>query len=219
MRRIGITGLRIVALGGAALCAAHAMAAGGAFKQVRGWSLYRNDANCSAYRTFDNGKALGFTYDAPGRSTRLTFTDASTSAAEARSLQDGDNSALDVLLRLPDGTVDHTLEDTVFTVTVDQDGSRTFSSRWLGPPRNRRLHGRRRNRPLRRRPRNRRLQLEGKLGRFARSREMREGVARVSGVRRQRGAFFAISNGLLHISDELSAASKQCPRCGCLLRL
>jgi YD repeat-containing protein len=99
------------------------------FKQVRGWSLYRNEANCSAYMMFGNNEAVGFTYDAPGRSTRIIFTD-----ARATSLEDGDSPTYDILLRASDGTVDHTFEGTVFMVAVDEDGRRTLSSRWLGPP-------------------------------------------------------------------------------------
>jgi len=78
---------------------------------------------------FENGEAVGFTYDAPGRSTRIIFSD-----KNATNLQDGASPTLDVLLRQPDGSVDHSLERTVFMVTVDRDGRRTLSSRWLGPP-------------------------------------------------------------------------------------
>jgi YD repeat-containing protein len=105
------------------------MAQHGPYKQVSGWSVYRNEANCSAFRLFENGEAVGFTYDAGGRSTRVTFSD-----ADARSLEDGDNTSIDVLLRRPNGTVDHAWESTVFMVTVDEDERRTLSSRWLGPP-------------------------------------------------------------------------------------
>jgi YD repeat-containing protein len=78
---------------------------------------------------FDNGEALGFTYDAPGRSTRIVFSDANLT-----SLDDEDSPTLDILLREPDGTVDHSWEGTVFMVTVDEDDRRTLTSRWLGPP-------------------------------------------------------------------------------------
>jgi YD repeat-containing protein len=106
-----------------------ALAQEGAYQQLRGWSLYRNQTNCSAYMLFENGEAVGFTYDAPGRSTRITFSD-----ANANRLEDGDSPSLDILLRHPDGTVDHTYEATVFMVSVDEDGRRTLTSRWLGPP-------------------------------------------------------------------------------------
>ena len=121
--------LKLVAPLAALLCGSQAMAAEGAYKQVRGWSLYRNAANCSAYMMFENGEAVGFTYDAPGRSTRVSFSD-----AHATSLEEGDSPTLDILLRQPDGTVDHTWEGTVFSVAVDEDGRRTLASRWLGPP-------------------------------------------------------------------------------------
>ena len=111
------------------LCGSQAMANDGAYEQVKGWSLYRNQSNCSAYMMFENNEAVGFTYDAPGRSTRVTFSDAGPS-----SLEEGDSPALDILLRQPDGTVDGTFKSTVFMVTVDEDGRRTLSSRWLGPP-------------------------------------------------------------------------------------
>jgi YD repeat-containing protein len=78
---------------------------------------------------FENREAVGFTYDAPGRSTRIVFTD-----VNATNLRDGASPTLDVLLRQPDGTVDHSWERTVFMVTVDDDGRRTLTSRWLGPP-------------------------------------------------------------------------------------
>jgi YD repeat-containing protein len=100
-----------------------------AIKQVSGWSIYRNETHCSAYMIFENREAVGFTYDAPGRSTRIVFTD-----ANATNLRDGASPSLDVLLRQPDGTVDHSWERTVFMVTVDDDGRRTLTSRWLGPP-------------------------------------------------------------------------------------
>jgi len=111
----------------ALLCWSPASAA--AYKQVGGWSVYRNESNCSAYMMFENREAVGFTYDAPGRSSRIIFSD-----ANATSLRDGASPTLDVLLRMPDGTVDHSWAKTVFMVTVDDDGRRTLSSRWLGPP-------------------------------------------------------------------------------------
>jgi YD repeat-containing protein len=113
----------------AALLCWSASADSKAYRQVGGWSIYRNESNCSAYMMFENREAVGFTYDAPGRSTRIIFSD-----ANATSLRDGASPPLDVLLRMPDGTVDHSLERTVFMVTVDNDGRRTLSSRWLGPP-------------------------------------------------------------------------------------
>jgi hypothetical protein len=105
------------------------MADDGAYRQVSGWSIYRNESNCSAYMMFENREAVGFTYDAPARSTRIIFSD-----ANATSLRDGASPTLDVLLRMPDGTVDHSWAGTVFMVTVDDDGRRTLTSRWLGPP-------------------------------------------------------------------------------------
>lgn len=113
----------------ALLCGAQAVAQGGAYKTVSGWSIYRNETHCSAYLMFENREAVGFTYDAPGRSTRVVFTD-----ANATTLRDGASPSLDVLLRYPDGTVDHSWARTVFMVTVDDDGRRTLTSRWLGPP-------------------------------------------------------------------------------------
>lgn len=112
----------------ALLCGSQAMA-NEAYKQVRGWSLYRNETNCSAFMVFDNNEAVGFTYDAPGRSTRVTFSD-----ENATSLGDGDSTSVDILLRQPNGTVDDTWESTLFMVTVDEDGRRTLTSNWLGPP-------------------------------------------------------------------------------------
>lgn len=129
MRGASAASLKALVPLAALLCGAQAIAADGAYKQVRGWSVYRNETNCSAYMMFDNGEAVGFTYDAPGRSTRITFSD-----ADADSLQDGDSPSIDVLLRQPDGTVDHSWESTVFMVAVDRDGRRTLTSRWLGPP-------------------------------------------------------------------------------------
>ena len=129
MRGAGVAGLKILVPLAALLCWPSVLAQDGSYKQVRGWSLYRNEANCSAYMMFDNGEALGFTYDAPGRSMRVVFSDANLT-----SLDDGDSPTLDVLLREPDGTVDHMWEGTVFMVTVDEDGRRTLTSRWLGPP-------------------------------------------------------------------------------------
>src|SRR5690606_15410192 len=67
--------------------------------------------------------------DALSRSTRVTFSN-----AHAISLKDGDNPSIDILLRQPDGTVDDTWKSTVFLVTIDDEGRRTMSSRWLGPP-------------------------------------------------------------------------------------
>jgi YD repeat-containing protein len=122
-------GLKILVSLAALLCWTPAAAADGAYKQVRGWSIYRNETHCSAYMMFENGEAVGFSYDAPGRSTRIIFSD-----KNATTLEDGASPSLDVLLRQPDGTVDHSWERTVFMVTVDDDGRRTLSSRWLGPP-------------------------------------------------------------------------------------
>ena len=113
----------------ALLCWSPAIAADGAYKQVRGWSIYRNETHCSAYMMYENGEAVGFSYDAPGRSTRIIFSN-----ANATSLREGASPTIDVLLRQPDGTVDHSWEGIVFMVTVDDDGRRTLSSRWLGPP-------------------------------------------------------------------------------------
>ncbi|GEM_PF-1921621 len=110
-------------------CATPVLADDSPYKKVRGWSLYRNETNCSAYMMFENGEAVGFAYDAPGRSTRVTFSD-----AHAASLKDGDSPTIDMLLRKTDGTVDHAWEGTVFMVSVDRDGRRTLTSRWLGPP-------------------------------------------------------------------------------------
>lgn len=129
MRGATAASLKVLLPLAALLCGSQAMAQDGPFKQVGGWSLYRNEANCSAYMLFDNDEAVGFTYDAPARSTRVTFTD-----ADAASLEEGDSPSIDILLRQPDGTVDDTWESTVFLVTVDEDGRRTLSSRWLGPP-------------------------------------------------------------------------------------
>ena len=105
------------------------MAEAGPYRQLMGWSIYRNATNCSAYMAFDNGEIVGFTYDAPGRSTRVAFTN-----ADAKSLEDRDSPTIDILVRQPDGQVDRTFETTVFTVSVDQEGGRTLLSRWLGPP-------------------------------------------------------------------------------------
>lgn len=105
------------------------LAQDGAYKQVGGWHIYRNDTHCSAYLMFENREVVGFTYDGPGRSTRVVFTD-----ANATTMEDGASPTLDVLLRYPDGKVDHTFASTVFMVTVDDDGRRTLTSRWLGPP-------------------------------------------------------------------------------------
>ncbi len=113
----------------AVLLGPQAMANAGPYTQVRGWSIYRNETNCSAYMMFDNDEALGFTYDAPARSLRITFSD-----ARMTWLSDGDNPTFDVLLRQPDGTVENSWESTVFSVTVEEDGRRNLSSRWLGPP-------------------------------------------------------------------------------------
>jgi len=113
----------------ALLCGPQATAQDGAYKKVGSWSIYRNDGHCSAYSLFENREAVGFTYDAPGRSTRVVFTD-----ANATNLRDGASPSLDVLLRYSDGTVDHSFARTVFMVTVDDDGRRTLTSRWLGPP-------------------------------------------------------------------------------------
>jgi YD repeat-containing protein len=129
VRGASIARLKVLVPLAALLCGSQVMANDGSYKQVRGWSLYRNATNCSAFMMFDNGEAVGFTYDAPGRSTRVTFSD-----AEARSLDDGASPTFDILLRRPDGTVDNTWESTVFMVSVDEDGRRTLSSRWLGPP-------------------------------------------------------------------------------------
>jgi len=128
VRDASAAGLKFLVPLAALLCWSPAMASEGSYKQVRGWSLYRNETHCSAYMMFDNNEAVGFTYDAPGRSTRIIFSD-----ARATSLEDGDSPTLDILLRQSDGTVDHTWEDTVFMVAVDEDGRRTLSSRWLGP--------------------------------------------------------------------------------------
>jgi YD repeat-containing protein len=105
------------------------MADNGSYAKVGGWSLYRNQTNCSAYLMFDNDEAVGFNYDARNRSTRVTFTD-----ARATSLKAGNGPVLDILLRRADGTVDHSWESTPFVVTVAEDGRRTLSSRWLPPP-------------------------------------------------------------------------------------
>lgn len=113
----------------ALLCGSPARADEGPYTQVRGWSLYRNQTNCSAFMMFENDVAVGFTYDAPGRSTRVTF-----SGARAPSLTDGDSQSLDILLRRPDGTVENAWESTIFIMADDEDGRRTYSSRWLGPP-------------------------------------------------------------------------------------
>ena len=129
MQRTGTATLKVLVPLAALLCGSQAMADNGPYKQVRGWSLYRNETNCSAYMMFDTNEAVGFTYDAPGRSTRVTFSD-----ARATSLKDGDSPSLDILLRQPDGTVDHAWESTVFIVSVDEEGRRTLTSRWLGPP-------------------------------------------------------------------------------------
>jgi len=129
VRGASVLSLKNLALLAALLCGSGAFATEGSYKKVKGWSLYQNETNCSAYMMFENGEAMGFTYDAPGRSTRVVFSD-----AQAKSLQDGDSSTIDILLRQPNGTVDHTLESTIFLVTVDKDGRRTLSSRWLGPP-------------------------------------------------------------------------------------
>lgn len=129
MRGASATGLKALVLLAALTGWFPALAADGPYKEVGGWSLYRNETFCSAYMMFDNDEAVGFTYDAPGRSTRIIFSD-----ARATSLADGDSPTLDILLRQSDGTVDKTWEGTVFMVAVDEDGRRTLSSRWLGPP-------------------------------------------------------------------------------------
>ena len=129
MRSATTARLKLMAAVAVLLSGPVAVANEGSYKQVRGWSLYRNESNCSAFMMFENNEAVGFTYDAPGRSTRVTFSD-----AEATSYEDGASPTLDILLRQPDGTVDNALEDTVFMVTVDEDGRRTLTSRWLGPP-------------------------------------------------------------------------------------
>ena len=121
--------LKVLVSLAALLCGSQAIAQDGAYKTVGGWSIYRNETHCSAYMMFENREAVGFTYDAPGRSTRIVFSD-----ANATSMKDGASPTLDVLLRMPDETVDHSWERTVFMVTVDDDGRRTLTSRWLGPP-------------------------------------------------------------------------------------
>ncbi len=113
----------------ALLFGSQAIANPGPYKEVRGWSLFRNPTNCSAYMMFENHEAVGFAYDAAARSTRISFSDASATA-----LEDGDSSSIDILLRRPDGTVDHAWAATTFLVSVGEDGRRTLSSRWLGPP-------------------------------------------------------------------------------------
>ena len=123
------TGAGVLLTLGITLCGFHAAAQDGPYDEVRGWSLYRNDTNCSAFMVFDNDEAVGFTYDAPGRSTRVTFSN-----ADAETQEDGDTATLDVLLRRPDDTIDRSWTSTVFLVTVADDGRRTLSSRWLGPP-------------------------------------------------------------------------------------
>jgi hypothetical protein len=97
--------------------------------RVAGWSIYRNESNCSAYSAFADNELLGISYDASDRSTRLVFTN-----ADADSLAEGDARTIDVFLKRTDGTLDDHWRGIEFTVGANPDGSRVFVSRALEEP-------------------------------------------------------------------------------------
>jgi hypothetical protein len=97
--------------------------------KIAGWSIYRNESNCSAYSVFSNNEALGIAYDASDRSTRIVFTN-----ADAKSLTKGDTRPIDIYLKRADGTIDNSREGTEFSLGIDSDGSRVFVSQALAEP-------------------------------------------------------------------------------------
>ncbi|HEX7711311.1 MAG TPA: hypothetical protein VF418_10280 [Sphingomonadaceae bacterium] len=97
--------------------------------KIAGWSIYRNEDNCSAYSVFSNNELFGIAYDASDRSTKIVFTN-----ADAKSLDEGDTRTIDIYLKRADGTIDNSREGTEFTLGVDSDGSRVFVSRNLAEP-------------------------------------------------------------------------------------
>lgn len=97
--------------------------------RIAGWSIYRNETNCSAYSEFTDDEFLGISYDASARWTWIIFTD-----ADAKSLDEGDKRTIDVYLKRPDGSIDDSWEGIEFTLQKNSDGRRIFLSQNLGEP-------------------------------------------------------------------------------------
>lgn len=99
------------------------------YKEVAGWSLYRNETNCSAAASYRNDEMLMISYNAADKATRVTFT-----YKEGTSLKRGDKRDIDIILVMPGRRIDNGWRSKEFTVDVLDDGVRALASRWLEPP-------------------------------------------------------------------------------------
>ncbi len=101
----------------------------GYYKDVRGWSIFRNDKDCAAISMFENKEALGFNYNAKKRTTEIFFT-----YKDGTSLVDADTRTLAVYIEEPNGQMDDGWDSVEFTALVAKEKAPLLWSQPLKDP-------------------------------------------------------------------------------------